>query len=639
MTGPAVAGPRIRRLAFGPFGKGAISSANALLGLDGSLRSAQNLTVQGVNQVLCRKGTTPVMTFVDHTNLANVTSIRAIQPYKDRALIITHSTVTNRCYYHLCASDFSGWYSSASDGFVTYAASGGHCQPVGTLWTGITAAPDVFVAEGLGMAFVAHANAADGLGLNWPTQRIVYDSGGAVWTNAGLQSDLDANASAEPLYFSGVLSFQQHLWGWGFGSGTSAAGTLPTTAPAYDPSKIRFSGIIFTNSDGTTLRDFFAATDSLTEGDRVQSEREKVIGGAVAGSAACFFGRNNVTRVTGNGRDSWQKEVVDRSYGLIGPKAYASDGTNIYYWSNRGPMRIGASGPPDPLWDPIIEAATAAIAGGLPASIVAGFARDLDQVVFSYQLASSAGAVRFAAFDTRRQIWLGPDSTLGVAVACAGSVEPVYTVVSPPGPPAADPTLAAASAIGAAQFDVNWTSGDLTASTSIEYSPHATPGAWLVAQTVSPGVQKYTITGLVASTGYDVRVIHTKNGQVSGYATSTTPYASTSNLVCTKPTLCSFDSYGPPDTPSSSTGTITWHNSQATADTEVYLAGPASSQPADAAFSKMQTLPPGAASYTVGPVANSGTWWAHVRHTQSNYDPSLFSNTPSAFLVKYTGIH
>jgi hypothetical protein len=640
LTGPQVQPKRIQKVSFGPFGKGAISSANALLALTGSLKSAKNLAVQGVNQVLVRRGSAPVMAFKDDAGTpAAVTSIRAIQPFKDRALVIAHSTATNKVYYYIVKSDFSGWYASNDTLTSTTTAT-----PTGVLWTSITTAPDVSVAEGLGMAFVAHSSAADSAGLNWPTYRIVFAS--AAWGAQTLQSDLNADASAETLYFSGVISFQQTLWGWGFGSGTSASGTLPTTAPAYDPSKLRFSGIIFTNSDGTTLRDFFSASDSLTEGDRVQSEREKIIAGAVAGNAGLFFGRNNVTRVTGYGRDSWVKEVVDRSYGLVGPKAVASDGTTAYYWSNRGPMQIGASGPPDFLMDPIIEAAVAAINGGLPASIVAGFARDLDQVQWFYQSDATTGLVKFAAFDTRRQIWLGPDSSIGVQVACAGSVEPVYTTASPPGPPAGDPTLTAASAIGAAQFTINWSMGDNTAATEVYYKAHA-DSTWVLAATVQPanfsiiGLQSntYTLTGLVASTGYDAQVRHVKNGSFSNYSTSTTPYASTSNLVCTAPTGCTFNSFGAPDTPTAATGVVGWTNTQATASTEVYIAGPAASLPADNLFGKFYTAAPGASSYTVGPVPTTGKYWAHVRHTQTNYDASTMSNTASANLVHFTGIH
>jgi hypothetical protein len=635
VTGPSMfppARPRIQRASYGPFGKGAISSANALLGLTGSLKSARNLTVQGVNQVLVRKGSTVAMTFQDDQGTpANVTSIRAIQPFKDRALVVAHSTATNKVYYYIVKSDFSGWYSSADALTSTTTAA-----PTGVLWTSITTAPDVSVAEGLGMAFVAHSLAADASGLNWPTYRIVFAS--SAWGAATLTSDLDANATAESLYFSGVLSFQQHLWGWGFGSGTSAGGTLPTTAPAYDPSKLRFSGAIFTNSDGTTLKDFFAASDSLTEGDRVQSEREKIIAGAVAGNAGLFFGRNNVTRVTGYGRDSWVKEVVDRSYGLVGPKAVASDGSNCYYWSNRGPMRIGDSGPPDALYDPIIEAATAAIGGGLPASIVAGFARDLDQVQWFYQTDTTGGLVKFAAFDTRRQIWLGPDSAIGVQVACAGAIEPVYTTASPPGPPAGAPSLTAASNIAAQQFDINWTSGDPSASTEISYELH-TGGTWTPVVIISAGATTYTLSGLSPLTGYDVRIRHYKNGSYSSYSTSTTPYASTLDLICTDPSSCTLTSNGPPDTPSSSTGTVTWGVTQSTANTEVYLAGPSASAPAAGSYAKVYTAAPGTASYALGPVSVTGKYWVKVRHSQSGYTASGYAGPASATLDAYTTLH
>lgn len=627
---------KIQKASFGPFGKGAISSANPMIELSGALKRAENLTVQGISQVLQRQGSVPWMSFLDDAGSpAAVTSIRAVVPFKDRALVIAHSTATHKVYYYIVASDGSGWY--ANNDTLT---AGTAARPTGVLWTAINVAPDVSVAEGLGMAFVAHSQAADLNNLNWATYRIAFLS--AAWSAQILTSDLDGDTTAENLYFSFVMTHQQHLWGCGMGSGTSAGGTPGTVAPAYNPSAIRYSGIIFGNSDGATLRDFFSSQDSFTLGDRVFSEREKVIAGAVAGNSGFFFGRNNITRMVGNGRESWQRIIIDRVNGVIGPKAVCSDGTTVYAWGAKGPYRLTESGQIDPLWDPIVEAAAAAIGGGLPASIVAAFSRELDQVHFYFQSDATEGLIRFAAFDSRRECWLGPDSAIGVQVACAFSVDPVLTTLSPPGPPAADPALLSPTNIGPNQFNANWTEGDVTAETEVSYKAH-TDSIWIVlplqvaVQVGSVGAMQ--ITGLVPATGYDVQIRHKKNGQYSGYSTSVTPYVTTLDLVCTAPTDLNFDSFGPPDQPNSDTGRAAWTVTQSTADTEVWFSGPSVSPPATNQYVRAAVIAANGASWSKGPVSVTGIYWVKVRATQSGYDASDFTTADSVQLYKYTTLH
>ncbi|HJQ96766.1 MAG TPA: hypothetical protein VJ826_00555, partial [Candidatus Polarisedimenticolaceae bacterium] len=533
----------LEQKSFGPFTHGSIDSTNALLDMSGALKKGSNLYVVGMNQVLLRAGSTALMTFQDDQGTpANVTSIRGIAPFKDRALVIAHSTVTSKVYGYIVASDFTGWYA-ANDTLTT----GTTAAPTVVLWTSITAPPDVTVAEGLGIAFVAHANAADASGLNWPSYRIGFNIDTAsTWTADTLQSNLDGNGSAN-IYFSGVIAFQQHLWGWGFGAGTTAA-------TGYNPSRARFSNPIFGFNDASNVqRDFFDSIDDLDLGNRTGSAREKILAAAVAGPTLFFFGHETISRIQGDGRDSWQKTIADTTYGIVGPKAVVSTGDTVYYWTNRGPARLkgyvwyGQEGQPEPLWDGIAGAVSDAIAGGNPAGIVAGFARDLDQVQWFYQADSTAGLVQFAAYDIRRDIWLGPVSAVGVQVACASAVEPVFTTTSPPGPPSGAPTLNAADGVGATQGNINYNVADATAATEVSIQTH-TGGTWTVIATVqaNPGpTNSLTATGLMQSTGYDARVRHVKNGQFSSFATNTSPYFTTTAFTALAPTNLAITSFGP----------------------------------------------------------------------------------------------
>jgi hypothetical protein len=116
------------------------------------------------------------------------------------------------------------------------------------------------------------------------------------------------------------------------GAGDSAPDAAAATA--YDPSKARFSAPFF---------GAFSAADSITLGNRVKSDRERIINGGLAGNALILQGTYITSRITGYGRSSWYREIVDEANGIAGPKAGVSDGGFWYYWSPQGPMRIAAA--------------------------------------------------------------------------------------------------------------------------------------------------------------------------------------------------------------------------------------------------------------------------------------------------------
>lgn len=605
------------RMSFGPFDKLVISSANPLLNLQGALQRARNVYVEGANRVRLRGGSTPAMTFKDDAGTpADVTSIRAIEPFGDRAIVVSHSTVTNKAYVYVVKSDFTGWYN-ASDTLTTNT----NAEPTAVLWSSISTASDVDVGEGLGIAYVAHKEAADENNLNWPTRTLTLSAG--TWTAANLTSDLDGDSTAEALYGSGVVSFQQHLWLYGFGSGTTAA-------TGFRPELARFSQAVFDATGG-----LFQASDSLTLGDKVRSLRERIIAHGLSGNALFLLSSGSCVRITGYGRDTWQRDILDKSYGIVGHKAGVTAGGAFYWWSNRGPMRAGDAGPAEPLWDAIAGAALDALGGGAPASIVAGYDRDRDQVLWFYQANETDGLVSFAAFDVRRDIWLGPDSSIGVAVSCAGAVDPVYTVSSPPAPPAGPPVLTAATSISTTSFTVNWTSGDPLAETLVKTRQHGA-ATWGPEVSVTQGVTSYVVSGASAGTGYDVSARHKRSGQFSAADEDSGPYTTTLvTLTCAAPTGVSLTSLGIPSSASDDTGTVSWTIHEPGAQHQVYLAGPSATEPAAGSFVLYTAAAAGATSANLGPVATTGTYWVKVRANKSGYTPSAQVGPDSATLYKF----
>ena len=620
---------------FGPFAKGAIDSLSPLLDGSQALSDATNLMVQGVNRVLRRGGTTVAQTYLDDQGTpAPVTSIRLVQPFKDRVVVLGHSTVTSKTYVYLVDSAFTGYYNT-SDTFT--ASSTAH--PLLVLYSSQPVPPDIMMAEGLGAAYFAHTGAISSTALNWPTYQLLFGwtwnngtpATNSLWNLNPLVSDLDGSG-AKTIYFLGVASFQQHLWGWGFGHGATAA-------TGFNPSLMRWSNPIF-GFNGTNQNDLFNSTDDLTLGDRVDSAREQVISCLPAGEAMFCFSSSQCSRMTGYGTDSWQKDVIDKSYGIVGAKAGCVAGDYAYYWSNRGPMRMFGGMVssymyirPEPLWDRIAEHADRALSGGNPAGIVAGFARDQDQVQFFYQQLASEGPVRFAAYDVRRDQWMGPDSMLGVGVASAGAIEPIYSVTSPPAGPAGPPVLVAATNVGTTSFQINWTVADSAAETYVRYRLTGTTD-WTEGggSPASAGQLSYVVSGLTASTSYDVEVQSAKNGQVSAVVDGLS-YATTIAPTCLAPTKMLLTHYRPPQNATQPSGQINWTVNEPDSQTVILVQGPS-----DPGFYVLGTTAVNAASYVIDQVPVSGTYTFEIYAIKANYTASPPTPPQSVSLDAYGGV-
>jgi hypothetical protein len=666
-----MAGPLTRR-PLGPFSRGVIDRADASLGsaVAGVLKRARGVLYSGAGQLSARSGSRVVLTLQDDQGSpATVTSVIGVWQFADRALAMAHSTVTNKIYLYVLSSTLDGWYNSA--GVLQATASP---QPIASVWQSTATAPDVFLAEGLGVAYIAHAAAADKTSLAFSMRQ--YDPNavatsitsitrvgatatvttaaahklatgdkvtiaGAVqpeyngtysvtvtgdttytYTVSGtpatpatgtitqlayitnVVSDLDVSGTAEPLYALGCIAFQQHLWIWGVGSGSTAANH-------FRPELARFSGPSFSLP--------FASSDSLTVGNRVRSDREKIVGAAVAGSALFLGSPFGLTRVTGYGRSSWFKQPLDNSFGFPGPKCMTTRKETLYYWSSRGPMRCTEGGSPEPLWT-AIEAAVASIIN--PQKIVAAYDESGDVVIFSYD--SGAGVRTIAIYDCTREVWLGPDDDIGLVVRAAGSVSPVYasTAATVTGPDAA-PSAASTTSVGASVATANWTLGDVTAQTQVEYRRQGDT-AWIVAGLVAASVTSYQITGLTAGVAYEWRAAHFEGGTYSSYLGPSVATQFTTSLVSSgllPPTNLSLSVVS--NNPGYSTIRATWTNSgESGVSTDV--------ETRDATHAGIFSSTTGADAPTSSAefdVYVSGNYEARAKHTKPAYADSDYTAT------------
>lgn len=589
------------KASFLPFAKGVVDTGNPTLNLQGAVRAAAGFDFIGAGKLVTRSGTATKLTFKDDTGgFADVTSVCGVWQFRDKAVAIAHSTNTNKCYLYVLKSTLDDWYDGTTG--ALQGTTSPHAAAV--IWSSITISPDVFVAEGLGSLYIAHAQGVDSAALNFATRSW---NGAFAVALADLTADLDLAAGAETLYFNGCIAFQNHLWAWGFGSG-AVVGT------GYDPSKIRFSPPFF----GLP----FLPADSITIGNRTKSDRERIISAGIAGNALIVQGSYITSRITGYGRSSWFREIVDESTGIAGPKAGVSDGGYWYYWSlSKGPMRIAAAGPPDELFNEI-PALVAAVIN--PAKIVAareaGTNGKTNCIVFYVDTGN--GVRTRVPYHTATGVWLSTSDDIGLAIKGAGEVAPVIAstaagVVPPSGPP----TSASTTSIGGTAATANWVNGDATAQTQVE---HRLQGAtdWTVDTIVAAGLTSYQITGLANLTAYEWRAAHVRSGQYSTYLgpvagsqfTTTNQLLPPTNLGVTETSINLLH--------------VTWTNSgESGVDTEVYV-----QDPSPPGYNLKATVTAGQAWADAAISAGAGTYLVKIRHVKSGMTPSNYAG-PNAIAV------
>lgn len=588
--------PQVKSL--GPFLRGVVDGANTATDLTGYMRWARHGVLSGKGRLMAGPGSSVAITLMDDAGSpAPVTSVLAIVPFSDGALAVAHSTATQKVYLYRLDASLTGWYNLA--GFFTASAT---ATPLATpLWTTIASPPSVTISELLGQAYIAHNNALTASTLDWPT--MVY-TGAAI--NA-LTADIDGAGGPETIYALGTFAFHGHLWIWGFDKGAIAA-------TAFRPELLRFGG-----PDGGLLTD--DGKGSFTVGHRIRSAREAIVGACVAGEVAYIGTAFSLWPIVGYGRDSWDKShPLDESYGFasLQGQVEAGNGT-LYYWSPRGPARVTGLTPPEPLWDALPEAIPAVVD---PQKIVASFDVDRDQVLWWYRSGGKSGNQLLAAYDTRRDCFLGPDTDQGILVGCAGLVGPVAGSAGAGAPgPTGPPTTASTTAVGSTSAIATWVNGDTAAETTtlIEYRVQGTT-PWTSAGSASSGVASLTITGLSLTTAYEWRASHVRNSQQSTFLGPLPGSQFATGATLLPPTNIAGTYIRLKDVVKA-----TWTNSgDSDVSTEIWY-GYGSSAPT--VWSLLTTVGVGVSSKatTLGaPPAGQDTWF-QVRHVKSLYAPSAYN--------------
>lgn len=590
-------------LPFGPF-DGVVDTTNASVPSTGKLRNLRNMVLSGDGKLSVQNGTVVALTFKDDAGTpANVTSVLAIQAFADGAVAVTHSSVTSKVYLYRLPATMDGWYDAT--GALQSNASP---QPCAVLWTSVTVAPDVWLAEGLGTLYAAQTGAIDVAGLYFRTQTVTFTVAG-VPTVADLKvNGTSGSAGTDNGYFTLVLAFHQHVWGWGYGAGAVAGYT------SFRPELGKFSQPSF---------GAFQTADSIVFGDRVRSVRERPIAGAIAGNAMFVGASRYLFRVTGYGRDSWIVETLDQKYGPSGPKAGVAVGSTYYYWTTRGPARCADGGTPQPLWDAVVGV-VATVAN--ESKVIAGFDNITDRVLFLYDTGS--GVRTLCAYDTRREAFVSLDGDIGVVVNCAGIVDPIYqSTVTPPAPPSA-PTIVSTTLIttGGARF--TWSVADPLAQHEVGARVQGQP-TFLVYTTADPAITTFDITGLSQSTSYEWRVRALKNGVYSSYvgpiaaSQFTTPSAGGGGgIPPAAPT--SLSAIGNP-LHGGFVAALTWVYADASLTTQIFRSTDGVS------FSQVWTVSAGVQSYS-DYTGSYGTFYYEVRHVAADGTPGTFSTVAGCTL-------
>lgn len=654
---------------WGPPSGGVVDTANASDDLTHALRLSQYLKYTGANRYTVSNGIMPQMTLMDdQATAAPVTSVIHVGVFFDGAVALAHSTITQKVYLYVFPADLSGYVAwngtPQANQIVAY--------PVYIVWgpgaddhsktTAVPTQPDVFVTELLGQLFIANTQAQDQNGLYYPT-RLWNKAGSSPYTSSSqtalaylpslLCNGVNTGNGTDVAYFLGVIAFQQALWGWGYADGSTAGfSTGAGSGLAFDPSLLRFSPPY--NPQG------MQAVDSITIGNRLRSQRERIIGAGLAGDSLVIGGSYITAQITGYGRDTIYKSIIDATYGFIGPKCAVSVGDSLYYWCSRGPIRIKAAvgqftqyrlQPPEPMWDKVFGAVqTVANAS----RVVAGFDADRDQVVWVYD--TSQGVRTVMAYDTRRELFRTAGEDLGVTVACAGAIEPIIasTNTTPQGP-SSNPIQISTTQITPNTALATFEELDPTAATEISlatYTPRVPDQLYPIGYTgygtfnvvnsvpapggTSASTQTYTFTTLTAGQGYAWRIRGFKNGQYTDYVG---PFAGVSVFITpgqsttTEPAPTLLTAAGI----STNTGgnlAVQWHITDALAQTEVWIAPPSlllalvlsGVGTVNSVATLNVTQAPGLGSvFLTIPNANNAEYGVWVRHVRAGFAPSPFT--------------
>lgn len=137
-----------------------------------------------------------------------------------------------------------------------------------------------------------------------------------------------AGTKAQPLYFRGIIAYNNHLFGWGFDSAGGA--TLD------GPGRVMFSNLGLPVKWGNDNQAAVGTDRNFTDSDAiVLGDAGEMIRGAIKWGTKLWFGTNRALHfIAGYGRDSFVSDgatPVARSFNIVGPNAMIEGPDRLLY--------------------------------------------------------------------------------------------------------------------------------------------------------------------------------------------------------------------------------------------------------------------------------------------------------------------
>lgn len=164
---------------------------------------------------------------------------------------------------------------------------------------------------------------------------------------------LDVGTKSQPLYFRGVIAYNNHAFGWGFDSADTVHGD--------GPARVMFSNLGTPlkygndNLDVAGVNRFFTDSDAIVLGGAGE-----IIRGAIVWATKLFFGTNaGLHYIGGYGRDSFLTDgftPVMKAFNIVGPTALIEGPDKLLYGvSDQGLWSFDGVNVPVPLFEKLVD--------------------------------------------------------------------------------------------------------------------------------------------------------------------------------------------------------------------------------------------------------------------------------------------
>lgn len=372
----------------------------------------------------------------------------------------------------------------------------------GTLDASADSPPRFTMAESFGILIFAH----DEPNVTNRLQTFAFDpAAGTPWH--GIEADLDGSGD-EPIYFRGVVTHLNAVWGWGFG----------TDSDPDRPEVIRRS-----NPDDPEIYDaetFF----------QIGVRADPIIACAPVGSILAILKGSSWWRLAGQTSADFEPSQADSVVGIVGCNSLQNVNGLLYWWSPYGPKRTDGSVTVDlsqalDLTGPLPAELPTFGPGAYcwtycdPDTLSLGFAfpnpADPEQERTSAWKASLVEAPRWSLDVFERTVLCGVLATTGQASV---TIDPGH---------ADDVTVAGASGAGEASATVTWENIDCVGDETVEIWARINTGIWFLSASVPVEThshpQSTVLTSGMSNGTIDVALRHRRLNRYDPLYVSTDP--------------------------------------------------------------------------------------------------------------------